>query len=193
MNKLKVTRFAASWRYPGRCCPVNFVKQTGQELVTLDLFPGLWPAATHSAQQPLKYRRESDPGATSSPAHTPACSLLLTFTTALTQECNHSRPSTSFSSSSSSPPPPPVRSMRQLRPQRPSRTCQGALIDLEVSAATPGRGFAARFRPEKPISEERLEWGKCNAKSQRLTGKTRLGRLNWPFGKNETQGCRWDL
>lgn len=55
--------------------PVYFVKQTGLELVTLDLILGLWPAATHSTHQPLKYRRESDLSATSSPPHVPVRSL----------------------------------------------------------------------------------------------------------------------
>lgn len=60
----------------GLCAaPTLFVKQTSPELVTLDLILGLRPAATHSTHQPLKYRRESDPDTTSSPTHSPACSL----------------------------------------------------------------------------------------------------------------------
>lgn len=65
--------------------PVHFAKQTGPELVTLDLILGPRPAATHSTRQPLKYRRESDSGTTLRTAPSlPLPSNTLAFSKALT-------------------------------------------------------------------------------------------------------------
>lgn len=88
--------------------PVHFVKQTGLELVILDLILGQRPAATHSTRQPLKYRRESDPSTTSNPTHSPARSLPLP-STALTHSLT----------TAGAPPPTHSCRRRQLRPRHP--------------------------------------------------------------------------
>lgn len=119
--------------------PVHFVKQTGLELVTLDLILGLWPAATHSTHQPLKYRRESDLSATSSPPHVPVRSAL-----------QHSHLSTALTHSSTTARAPTLTQWerrRRLRTQRPHYS-DGKEWYI-TSASKPRKRYIARFFPEK--------------------------------------------
>lgn len=111
--------------------PVHFVIQTGPELVTLDLILGLRPAATHSTRRPLKYRRESDPSTTSSPAHSPAPSQPLRA------------PTRSLVTSGALPPTRWYR-RRQLRPHHPDGV-EWYTVSW-VSVTTPGQRYAARER-----------------------------------------------